>query len=116
LDGGHLLYSLVGERARILYYPILAGLVILVLSGGEVWLLWVVMLFILGRVYAVPLDMITPLDNRRKIIAAVGLAMFVLTFVPIPFSTATDAPARIPQSTIWLPAMMITLYTLWRRH
>jgi membrane-associated protease RseP (regulator of RpoE activity) len=115
LDGGHLLYSLVGERARLLYYPILAGLVLLVLSGGEVWLLWVLMLFFLGRVYAVPLDTITPLDNRRKAIAAIGLVMFVLTFVPIPFSTATDVPARIPQSTIWLPAMMITLYTLWRR-
>ncbi len=115
LDGGHMLYSLIGERARIFFYPLIAVMVVLVLTGSDAWLLWLVLLIVFGRIYAAPLDMITPMDNRRKVIAAIGLVFFFLTFVPVPFSTATDVPALVPRSTIWLPATMITLYTLWRR-
>jgi membrane-associated protease RseP (regulator of RpoE activity) len=115
LDGGHILYSLIGERARLLYYPIIGVMVLLVLNGSGVWVLWVLMLVVFGRIYATPLDTITPMDNRRKVIAVIGLAMFVLTFVPVPFSTASDVPDLIPQSSVWLPATMIALYTLWRR-
>ena len=31
--------------------------------------------------------MITPMDRRRKMIAVIGLIVFVLTFVPMPFSS-----------------------------
>ncbi len=115
LDGGHMLYSLIGERARRLYYPLLAVMVVLVLLGSDAWLFWLILLFLFGRIYAAPLDMITPMDSRRKWIAVFGLVVFILTFVPLPFTTATEAPAALPSSTIWLPATMLTLYTLWRR-
>lgn len=115
LDGGHLLYSLIGERARILFYPLIAGMVVLVLMGNDAWLFWLILLFLFGRVYAAPLDMITPMDTRRKIIAVIGLIVFVVTFVPTPFSTVTEAPTVLPGNAVWLPVTMITLYTLWRR-
>ncbi len=114
LDGGHILYSLIGERARLLFYPLIGAMLVLVLTGSEAWLFWLVLLFIFGRIYAKPLDMITPMDNRRKLIAVFSLFVFVLTFVPIPFSFATDAPSIVPQNTIWLPTTLMTLY-LWRR-
>ena len=115
LDGGHLLYSLIGERARILFYPLIAGMVILVLMGNDAWLFWLILLFLFGRVYAAPLDMITPMDRRRKIIAVIGLIAFVVTFVPIPFSTVTEAPSVLPGNAVWLPVTMMALYTFWRR-
>jgi membrane-associated protease RseP (regulator of RpoE activity) len=84
LDGGHALYSLIGERARALFYPLLIGLVILstVYSG---WFLWVILLIMFGRVYATPLDTITPLNPGRRAIAILSLIVFFLVFIPIPF-------------------------------
>ncbi len=114
LDGGHILYSLIGERARLLFYPLIGAMLVLVLTGSEAWLFWLILLFIFGRIYAKPLDMITPMDNRRKLIAVFSLIVFALTFVPIPFSFTTGEPTLVPQNTIWLPTTLMSLY-LWRR-
>lgn len=117
LDGGHLLYSLIGERARRLYYPFMAALILLVFTGSDTWLFWLVLLFLFGRIYAAPLDMITPLDRRRKWIAVFGLIVFVLTFVPMPFSTSTEAPVLLPRDSVWMPVAvsLISFYTFIRR-
>ncbi len=115
LDGGHLLYALIGERARRLYFPFMLAMLLLVLTGSDAWLFWLILLFLFGRIYATPLDMITPLDRRRKWIAVIGLVVFVLTFVPIPFSTTTEVPNLLPRDTVWLPVTLISLYTFIRR-
>jgi membrane-associated protease RseP (regulator of RpoE activity) len=117
LDGGHLLYSLIGERARRLYYPFMGALILLVLTGSDAWLFWLVLLFLFGRVYAAPLDMITPLDRRRKWIAVFGLIVFLLTFVPVPFSVSSEAPVLLPRDSVWFPVTvsLISFYTFIRR-
>ncbi|MEP7286976.1 MAG: site-2 protease family protein [Chloroflexota bacterium] len=86
LDGGHIIYSLIGERARILFYPLLVilGALSLLYQG---WILWMFLLFILGRIYATPLDTITMLDRPRQIVAVVALVAFVLVFMPIPIQS-----------------------------
>lgn len=88
LDGGHALYSLIGERARMLFYPALVILALLsaVYTG---WAIWLVLIFALGRLYATPLDMITPLNPSRRAIAVITLIVFVLVFMPIPFQVYT---------------------------
>ncbi|HBX69215.1 MAG TPA: hypothetical protein DEH25_07490 [Chloroflexi bacterium] len=86
LDGGHMLYVLFGSKARKLLPVILIGLVLLALVWSG-WWLWVVILLILGRFHAEPLDQITPLDPRRKAVAAFGLVLFVLLFMPVPLLT-----------------------------
>jgi len=48
------------------------------------WWLWALLLFLLGRVYAEPLDQITSLDPRRKAIAILGIILFLLLFTPVP--------------------------------
>lgn len=115
LDGGHILYSLIGNRARLLYYPLIGGLILLIFTGGDMWLLWLLLLLLFGRIYATPLDMITPMDTRRKAIAVLGLILFVITFVPIPFTVVTNNPNPLPGSSVWLPVTLLTLYTLRRR-
>jgi membrane-associated protease RseP (regulator of RpoE activity) len=85
LDGGHLLHVLLGSKARAVLPFILVALIALgtVWSG---WWLWAFLIFMLGRVYAEPLDQITPLDPSRRAIAILGLVIFVLVFTPIPLS------------------------------
>ncbi|MBN2502894.1 MAG: site-2 protease family protein [Anaerolineales bacterium] len=88
LDGGHVVNVLFGERART-FLPV----VLIVLGGlGFIWpgwWLWVFLLLLLGRAFAEPLDMITPLDNRRKAVAIFGVIVFVLVFIPIPLLLIT---------------------------
>lgn len=83
LDGGHLMYVLLGKRVRALWPFILAILVLLgfVWTG---WWLWAALIFFLGRIYAEPLDQITQLDPTRKAIAVLGIIVFFLVFTPVP--------------------------------
>jgi hypothetical protein len=83
LDGGHIVNVLGGVRARRLF-PII--LIVLVGMGffWEGWWLWALLLLWLGRVYAEPLDQITPLDNRRRALAVLAIVIFVLVFIPVP--------------------------------
>jgi hypothetical protein len=86
LDGGHVSYALFGEKARFLFWPVVAGLGLLVIFGNTfMWILWIMLLLAFGRMYAEPLDNVTPLDTKRKVIAIITLAVFVLVFVPLPF-------------------------------
>lgn len=87
LDGGHLIYSLFGKRLkwiRPLILVTLTGLG-LVWSG---WWLWALMILVLGRRYAEPLDEITELDPGRKVLARIGLVIFFLIFMPVPLVIA----------------------------
>lgn len=83
LDGGHLIYTLLGRRARRLLPFILGALLLLGLVWSG-WWLWVFIIFFLGQVYAEPLDQITPVDGGRRAVAILGLVVFVLVFTPVP--------------------------------
>lgn len=83
LDGGHALFTLVGERAKsVLPYV----LVVLALMGvvWEGWWLWAAMIFFLGRQRAPLLDEVTQLDPARRLLATFTLALFFLVITPIP--------------------------------
>jgi hypothetical protein len=86
LDGGHVFYSLLGPRAQMFTWPIVAALVALGLFAWPGWLLWAGLVFLFGRGHPGPLDNVTKLDNRRKVIAVLVLLAFVLTFTPIPLT------------------------------
>jgi membrane-associated protease RseP (regulator of RpoE activity) len=84
LDGGHLLYVLLGKRAgRILPY-ILSALVVLGFLSWPGWFLLAVLVFLFGRTHAEPLDTVTPLSKRHRALAVLGLILFVLLFTPVP--------------------------------
>jgi membrane-associated protease RseP (regulator of RpoE activity) len=86
LDGGHVLYALAGDYARRFYYPLLAIMFFLTLFYSAAWMLLVVLILVMGRYYAVPLDDITPLDNRRQWMGVGMLVLFGVLFVPVPLS------------------------------
>jgi len=83
LDGGHLVYSLYGNRLKWIRPLIVVVLFVLgFLWRG--WWLWAVMILLLGGRYAEPLDDITELDRGRKALARLGLIIFFLIFMPVP--------------------------------
>ena len=83
LDGGHLIYSLFGDKLRWIRPVILVMLVLLgFLWSG--WWLWAFMILVLGKRRAEPLDEITDLDPGRKTLARIGLVIFFLIFMPVP--------------------------------
>lgn len=83
LDGGHITYSLLGNRARWLMWGVVGGLLALSLLW-QGWLLWAALVLLFGRVNSVPLDDVTELTAREKALAVVALIVFVLVFIPIP--------------------------------
>lgn len=86
LDGGHVAYVLFGKKARQFFWPVVLGLALLVIvTGTFMWVVWILLLTFFGRVHAEPLDDVTPLDGRRRWIAIITLALFVLVFIPVPF-------------------------------
>jgi membrane-associated protease RseP (regulator of RpoE activity) len=94
LDGGHAMYVLFGEKRARQFLPV----ILVVLLGLGIfwtgWFLWAALIFFFGRIYAEPLDQITPLDTRRKILAAVALVLFVLVITPIPLREVIGAAIR----------------------
>lgn len=85
LDGGHVVYSLFGEKARKAFpYLIVIMVALGVFWSG--WWLWAFLLFWLGRVNAETLDQITPLDSNRRMVAIFVIILFLLVFTPVPFS------------------------------
>jgi membrane-associated protease RseP (regulator of RpoE activity) len=84
LDGGHVLYTLFGPRARLLRFPILGIFAYLALAVNQAWLLWTVLLFFISAGFARPLEDITPLDRRRRVLGFIMIIIFVLIFIPNP--------------------------------
>lgn len=88
LDGGHVLYGLLGKRQRIV-----AGLTVLGLLAlsrfSPSWLIWVAMTFIIGGGRWSHPSVLIP-DRRvpasRRWVGLVCVVIFILTFVPVPFS------------------------------
>jgi membrane-associated protease RseP (regulator of RpoE activity) len=111
LDGGHVLYSLLGERARLLTWPIILALAALGLLAWPGWFLWAGLVFLFGQRHPGPLDSITQLDGKRKILAVIVLAVFVLTFTPIPLTLVfpDSGEGFVLQGTVALASVLTGL-------
>lgn len=85
LDGGHVVYSLLGKQARWLTWAVVGGLAALSFLW-QGWILWVALVLLLGRVHSVPLDDVTELTSGQKALAIACMVIFVLVFIPIPIT------------------------------
>jgi membrane-associated protease RseP (regulator of RpoE activity) len=86
LDGGHVGYALLGEWQNRLSKIVYGVLIVLGIFGWQGWLVWAVLLWFMGIRHPMPIDWWVPLDPRRKIIGWIAVAIFILTFIPVPFS------------------------------
>lgn len=83
LDGGHVLYALLGEKTRYTNW-ILIGLLVLLGVLWQGWLIWAVLVFFFSRNRVKPLDDVSPLTRKDKVIAIVVFVFLILTFTPLP--------------------------------
>lgn len=117
LDGGHVLYSLLGDQARKFSWPIILALAALGLLLWPGWFLWAGLVFLFGQGHPGPLDSITPLDTRRKILAVIVLLVFVLTFTPVPLKIVFpgDTGQFAMRTTVLLTGILAGLTWVGRR-
>ena len=88
LDGGHIMYSLLGRWHARLAWPLLGVLFALGFFWWG-WWLWTVIALILGVRHPPVLDERVPLDRRRVLIAVMCIVVFVLSFNPAPVREIT---------------------------
>ncbi len=89
LDGGHVLYALLGPKSvKIFRVGILLFAIYALLFNPE-WVLLVILLFFFGLKHPPPLDDITPLDPKRRVIGVLILLVFFSSFMPSPFPGLT---------------------------
>jgi len=84
LDGGHISYALFGRRHRIVSRLFVIFLVVLGAIAYPGWLIWALLLLIIGMDHPPVADDAAPLGTFHKVIGYAALALFVLTFIPQP--------------------------------
>ncbi len=100
LDGGHIVRSVLPKRYRTVYKLVYKILFIVGLTGFAAqmmgmdsllhffwpgWLIWAVLVYFMTRLeHPGPLNDVSPLDRRRKLITVFILLMFILSFIPVP--------------------------------
>jgi len=89
LDGGHVCYALSRRLQRFasrFTLLALAGLLAWATLAyhSPVWLVWVVFIWVMGARHPWLADESAPLSTGRKVVAVIGLAVFLLSFTPIP--------------------------------
>jgi len=85
LDGGHILYSLVGDRHKLLSRVFTAGLIPIGILFWQGWLVWAVLLLFFGMRHPAIYDPSELGAGRRKL-AGVALVIFLLCFTLAPIA------------------------------
>ena len=93
LDGGHVIYAVFGWRghrfiARAIYLSVVGLAVYSYFRGGWMgWIIYAVLLTLMLRVGHPPvMDETEPLGTSRKLVAIIGLLVFLLCFMPFPIT------------------------------
>jgi hypothetical protein len=87
LDGGHILYGILGRHQRLVAGAGVVALLVLAQYSPS-WYLWVVVTFLIGGGrWSHPSVMIPerPVPPSRRWVGLISVAIFVVTFVPFPF-------------------------------
>src|ERR1700736_2939236 len=83
LDGGHILYSFIGQRAGALSRILVVLLIPIGLLYSYSWLVWAAFLFFFGMRHPVIYDR-TPLGPLRTALGWLSLILFILCFTVQP--------------------------------
>ena len=86
LDGGHVAYALLGRRADYIAYTMIALCVALGLLVSNSWLIWALLIILIGPRHPAPLNDISRLDTPHVALALFGLLVFLLLLMPAPLT------------------------------
>jgi membrane-associated protease RseP (regulator of RpoE activity) len=84
LDGGHIAYALLGRKARHVTWGVLALLLVLSATVWQGWMIWAILIFMLARQQVPPMNDVSRLEGKERILALVMLVIFALVFTPLP--------------------------------
>lgn len=87
LDGGHILYGVLGRHQRIVAGATVVGLLALAQQSPH-WYIWVVLTFLIGGGRWTHPSVLVPhraVPPSRRLIGLGSVAVFAITFVPVPF-------------------------------
>lgn len=87
LDGGHVARAVFGDRMRWASYASVALMLLLAYKFFG-WILMAILIVFLGLRHPPPLNDKSPLDPKRRALAALVFLLLVVTFVPYPFVEA----------------------------
>jgi membrane-associated protease RseP (regulator of RpoE activity) len=85
LDGGHIAYAFLGERHARLSFILVLLMSVLGLFLWEGWILWAVLLLVLGLRHPPVVYWEETLDKKRRVTGWIALLILILTFIPDPF-------------------------------
>lgn len=100
LDGGHILYSMLGEKHKIVV-RIFFGLVVLMGLVGLLpwlginflpdyslsnWIIWALLILFVIKIEHPPIFNPEPLDTKRYLWGVFAIIMFILCFTPVPIT------------------------------
>ncbi len=86
LDGGHVTYAWLGERGALRVSRLVSwGLLVAGVVVSWNWLVWWLLTRLVVGLRHPPARVDEPITPGRRAVAAASLALFVLTFVPVPF-------------------------------
>jgi Zn-dependent protease len=84
LDGGHIVYSIIGEKARWLGLALI-GVMAMAGFWWSGWWVWALLVFfVIGPNHPPPLNDLVQLSTGRKLLAYAMIFAFVLLFMPNP--------------------------------
>jgi membrane-associated protease RseP (regulator of RpoE activity) len=83
LDGGHLTYALFRERATKISH-VGSWICVAMVYFGPNWLVWALLVRLLGRRHPRTLNDYAPLGRTRRRLGLLALAVFVVCFTPSP--------------------------------
>ncbi len=85
LDGGHILYAMVGpRRAHLASYLVIAALLLLGWRAHPMWYMFAVLVYFFSRRHPAPVDDVTPLDRTRLVLGVLAFGIMIICFSPVP--------------------------------
>lgn len=97
LDGGHVLYGLLGRRQHTFGWIAVVGLLLLGFESPS-WWFFAVLAFIFGMKHPPTVDDRRPPGRVALAMGVVSLVILLLSFTPIPFQTPEMTPGRSHQA------------------
>ncbi len=86
LDGGHILYALLGRKQVIFGYLTLIALIAMTLFLWNGWFIWILFGLLMRPGHPPTLNDTLPLTPNQKILGWLSIAIFIVCFIPVPIS------------------------------
>lgn len=101
LDGGHIARALFGKNAKFFSY---FSIVVLLVMGFWYpgWFIFAFLILFFGVRHPPPLNDISPLKVRQKIVGIFSIFILVVCFIPIPL-TLMDIEPKVPNLQLFTP-------------